>query len=152
MGYTTNLALPYPADTDFVGDGYLAIQNLADVVDGYFGASTSYTPTTTNVTGGTKAGQYNLVGHWLDFWVQISGTATATAAGSITISLPAGLIASSAGYVQPVNAMRGSNVSAAYVLSSADSVTVFADATGANFTLGQSVVTLRVSGRIEVIP
>ena len=118
MGYTTNLALPYPADTDFVGDGYLAIQNLADTIDGYFGASTSYTPTTTNVTGGTKAGQYNLVGHWLDFWVQISGTATATAAGSITISLPAGLIASSAGYVQPVNAMRGSNVSAAYVLSS----------------------------------
>lgn len=147
MGTTPNLSLPYPASTDYIANGYSDIENLALGVDDIYGATTSYTPTTTNVTGGTKTGNYRIDGKWLTFWAQIT-SGTATAAGTVTISLPAGV--TSAGRVQLVNGMKGAAVASAYVNSNSTDVTCHVDAAGNNFALGGSVGTYRIDGRIEI--
>lgn len=147
MPNTPNVSLPYPTSTDYVANGYLDIENLATAVDNLYGATVTYTPTLTNVTGGATTGQYLWNGKWLIVWATITA-GTATAAGTVAISLPAGI--TSNGYLQPCNGMRGSAVASAYVSSNSTTITCTADAAGNNFTLGQTVSTYRVSALLEV--
>lgn len=147
MPYTSNLNLPYPADTDYVANGYLDIQNLADAVDVLFGPSDTYTPATGNITSPTVTGNYRVIGKWMYVWVQISaGTVTTT--GSITVELP--LAANGAGRVQLVDAQHGGDLCRAYVNSNDTNITIFRDYTGANWNNGHSLATTRAQAWIEI--
>ena len=53
MPTSTNLSIVTPSSNDYVTNGAVAMQTMADDIDGYWGALTNYTPTLTNVTGGT---------------------------------------------------------------------------------------------------
>lgn len=149
MGTTPELGLPYPADTDYVANGYLDIENLATAVDDLYGPSQSYTPTLTNITGGTAGGWYKLNGRWLDFFVAVTAGNT-SAAGTFGIELP--ITGTSAGYTQLVNAMKGAGVVSAYISANSNEVTCTAHVDGSNFTNNENVATYRVQGRIEVEP
>lgn len=147
MPTTPNLGLPYPTDTDYVANGYLDTQQLADAVDALFGPSASYTPATTNITSPTVVGHYLLLGKWMLLWVQISaGTVTAT--GTVDVQLPLGLFAT--GRAQLLLGQHTSDVCRAYIASNTDVVTITKDANGANFNNGHSLATTRVQGWIEV--
>lgn len=151
MGTTTNLALPYPASTDYVANGYLDIQNLAQDIDAYFGASTAYTPTFANVTGGAGTFTYRNMGKFL----YVSGdfsAGTATAAGSITVTLPAGI--TTVARQQPVDA--GNEVAGAGVLyaisgASGTSVVIYGSAARGNFGAGASLAAVSFSAILEVV-
>lgn len=147
MPNTPNANLPYPADTDYVANGYLDIQNLAEAIDTLFGPSGTYTPATGNITSPTITGNYLQIGKWLYVWVQISaGTVTTT--GSVTVELPVAAIG--AGRVQLVDAQHTGDVCRAYVNSNDTNITIFRDYTGANFNNGHNLTTTRAQAWVEI--
>lgn len=147
MPTTTNLNITYPASSDYVTNGAVAMGTIATGFDAFFGASTGYTPTTTNITGATVTGQYRRIGKIGQIWIQVTaGTATAT--GPITLSLPVGW--NCVGRVQLVNGMRGAVLTTAYALSNATSITCFKDHLGTDFTTGDNVFTYRIDGWLEL--
>lgn len=143
MPTSANLSLVTPASTDLVTNGASAMTTLANGIDGYYGPPTTYTPTTTNVTGATTTGRYVRIGKMGLVTLAITA-GTATAAGSITLSLPAGW--TNIAFRVPMPALNTNAAVAAYVGASATSVTVWADAAANNFTLGASVTGVRVHG------
>lgn len=143
MPTSTNLALVTPASTDYVTGGATAMQTLANGIDAYYGAPTTYTPTTTNVTGGTVAGRFTKLGKLGLVSVGISA-GTATAAGVITVSLPAGW--TTAAVLQAVPAINSAAVISASAAASGTTITVRADAAGNNWTLGASLTGVRLNG------
>lgn len=143
MPTSTNLSLVTPASTDLVTNGATAMTTLANGVDAYYGAPTSYTPTLTNVTTGTSAGRYVRMGKLGFFSVGISA-GTATAAGTISVSLPSGWTTVSV--IQAVPAVNSNAVCTATVAASGTTVVVRADAAGTNFGLGASVTGVRLNG------
>lgn len=151
MGTTTNLALPYPASTDYVANGYLDIQNLAQDIDAYYAASTAYTPTFANVTGGAGTFTYRKMGKFL----YVSGdfsAGTATAAGSITVTLPAG--ETTIGRQQPVDAgNEAASQGVLYALSGASgtSVVIYGTAARGNWGAGASLTGVHFSALLEVV-
>lgn len=143
MPTSTNLGLVTPASTDYVTAGATAMTTLANGIDAFFGAPTSYTPTLTNVTTGTVAGRFYKIGK-LGF-VSIGFSAgTATAAGTITATLPAGW--TTVAIAQVIPARNGVAISSAQVAASGTTVTIYTDAAGNNFTLGASVTGIRLNG------
>lgn len=143
MPTSTNLGLVTPASTDYVTSGATAMTTLANGIDGYFGTATTYTPTLTNVTGGTVSGRYYKIGK-LGFVHVFLSAGTATAAGNITATLPAGWTALSVG-AQTLGATSGGGMIFAY--SSASTViTITSNTAGAAWTLGASVAGVRVTG------
>lgn len=150
MGTTPNLSLPYPASTDYVANGYSDIENLATGVDNLFGAMTAYTPTSANITSLAGDFAYTLFGKLL--YVSGDVTAgTATASGSITITLPAGI--TTVGRQQPVDA--GNEVGGGgicYALSGANgtSVVIYADANRGNWGAGASLTGVSFSAWLEI--
>lgn len=147
MGTTTNLGLPYPASTDYVANGYLDIQNLADAIDTLFGGSASYTPTTVNITSPNVTGNYLLIGKWLFVFVQVTG-GTATANGNCKVTLPPGL--TGVGRVQPLVGSITSVVNRIYLDSNSDEIVFTKDSNGAAFTAGDSLATTRMNGWVEI--
>lgn len=100
MGATANLGLPYPENTDPLGDMALAIKALANAVDVLNGGAwTAYTPDWINsgavqpaIGNGSIVGRYRKVGRTVQFRVVITcGTTTTygTAGGQFSIGLPA---------------------------------------------------------------
>lgn len=88
---TTTNGFTYPAATA-TPDVPRDIQQLTTDLETKFAAllaPTSYTPTLTNVSGGTVTGKWHQVGKKLTLHVDISA-GTVTALGAITVSLPAG--------------------------------------------------------------
>ena len=150
MGTTTNLSLPYPADTDFVGDGYLNIQNLATGIDAFYNALTTYTPTFTNVTGGAGTFAYRRMGK-LGFVRGAFSAGTATAAAAIQISLPTGW--TGVGYRQTVtsgNDTGALGVNFGLVQASGTTVVIYGTAARGNWGAGNSIATVFFSAWLEL--
>lgn len=145
MPTSTNLSLVTPASTDYVTNGATAMTTLANGIDAYFGAPSTYTPTTTNVTGPTASGRFVRMGKLGLIQVNLSA-GTATAAGTITVTLPSGWTTVAVSQVVP--ARNGSLLCTAYTAVSGTTITVHADASGNNWALGASVTGLRLNGWI----
>lgn len=143
MPTSTNLGLVTPASTDYVTAGATAMTTLANGIDGFFGAPSTYTPTTTNVTTPTASGRFVRMGKL--GLVQVGFTAgTVTAAGTFTVTLPAGWTTVNVSQVVP--ARNGSLLCTAYAAVSGTTITVHADASGNNWTLGAAVSGVRLNG------
>jgi hypothetical protein len=146
MPTSTNLSLVTPASTDYVTNGATAMTTLANGVDAYWAAMTTYTPTLTNVTGGSVGGRFVRMGKL--GLVSITITAgTATANGNLTATLPAGWTSHR---VQPIPALLGNAVVGAFANSATTTVTLTKDAAGTTFTAGNNVFTYRLMGWIEL--
>lgn len=143
MPTSTNLGLVTPASTDFVMNGATNMTTLANGVDAYYGAMTTYTPTFTNCTSPVVDARYRKVGRQLH--IMIDGTSgTVTAAGTITISLPAGL--THVAMRTPVSAeYAGTGVIHSYIASSATTITVAGTAAGGNFSAGAGLGNLSLN-------
>lgn len=148
MPNTTNLSIPYPNATDLVTLGYDQIADVATGIDAYYGAMTAYTPTFTNCTSPVVDARYRKVGRQLH--IIIDGTSgTVTAAGTITISLPAGL--TNASIRTPVSAeFAGTGVIHAYITSSGTVITVTGTAAGGNFSAGANLGNLALNVLLSV--
>lgn len=143
MPTTTNLAITYPASTDFVVNGATAMGTIAIGIDNLYGAATTYTPTTTNITGGTVSGRFYKLGK-IGFVHIIISAGTATAAGNVTATLPAGWTSLAVG-AQALGASFGGGIIFAYT-SASTTVTITSNPAGAAWTLGASVAGTRVTG------
>lgn len=102
MPTTTNLSITYPASSDYVTNGATAMGTIATGIDAFFGALTTYTPTTGNITGATATGYYVRLGKLGFVRIRVSA-GTATAASYCTVSLPSGWTGFST-HNQPLNA------------------------------------------------
>lgn len=142
MPTSTNLGLVTPASTDYVTSGATAMTTLANGIDAYFGAATTYTPTLTNVTGGTVSGRFYKIGK-LGFVHVFFSAGTATAAGNVTATLPAGWTTLAVG-AQTLGATSGGG--AIFASASATTITITSSPAGATWTLGASVAGIRVTG------
>lgn len=146
MPTTTNLGLTYPASSGYVTNGASDMGTLASNIDAFFGAPTTYTPTLTNVTSGTASGRYVRMGKLGLVSIGISA-GTATAAGTISATLPSGW--TTVAVIQIVPAVQSTTtavVISVTAAASATTVVIRADAAGANFGLGASVVGVRLNG------
>ena len=148
MGITTNLAIVYPSSSDLVTNGATAMGTIATGVDDYFGAMTTYTPTFTNCSSPVVDARYRKIGKMLH--VMIDGTSgTVTAAGTITISLPAGN--TNIAVRTPVSAeFAGTGVIHAYITSSGTAITVTGTAAGGNFSAGAGLGNLALNVLLSV--
>lgn len=144
MPTSTNLGLVTPASTDYVTAGATAMTTLANGIDGYFGAATTYTPTLTNVTGGTVSGRFYKIGK-LGFVHVFFSAGTATGIGNVTASLPAGWTTLAVG-VQTLGATGTAAGGLTFAYASSTTITITATAAGATFAAAASVAGIRVTG------
>lgn len=135
MPNTTNLAIPYPNATDLVSLGYDQIADVATGIDAYFGSWTSYTPTGTNISTGVYTAAYKKVGK-IGF-VRINITSgTATAAGSVSVTLPSGWTPAANGGATAYSTTLGTLTVG---IGTGGLVTIFNGTGVANFSGGASV-------------
>lgn len=147
MPSTTNLAIPYPSATDLVSLGYDQIADVATGIDAFFGAWTAYTPTGTNITGGTYDAAYKKIGK-IGF-LRINITAgTATAAGTIAVSLPSGWSSVANGGFAAQNGTVG--LCNAFLNGTANTITIYNGTATANWALGASVTNTRIMITMEL--
>lgn len=148
MPTTTNLGIPYPNSSSYVTNGATDMGGIATGIDDFFGAMTTYTPTFTNCSSPVVDARYRKIGKMLH--VMIDGTSgTVTAAGTITISLPAGNTAISVR--TPVSAeFAGTGVIHAYITSSGTAITVTGTAAGGNFSAGAGLGNLALNVLLSV--
>jgi len=124
------------ADPEQLGTAYLGA-NPAIVDRATAAATITWTPTTTNVTGGTVAGSGVRNGNVFDFTITITA-GTATGAATVTATLPTGFTTLAArnqlclGYTN--------TLVLAFTNAGAATVTLTASAAGAAFGAGASVV------------
>lgn len=111
------------------------------------GGWTTYTPATTNITRGasTLAGAYMLIGKTLFFRISLGSGATATSAGVISFRLPASL---SAAAIQMVPTRATSQL--VFAIAQSTDVDVYAAISTTNWTAGQGIGSLTITGMIEV--
>ena len=146
MPSTTNLGIVTPTSNDYVTNGATAMTTMADDIDAFFGAPTTYTPTTTNVSGGTVTGRFTRMGKLGIISIGISA-GTATASGVITVSLPSGWTTIAVG--QPLQGTSTAYaVFGAYAGSSGTTITITKDAAGTNWSAGNSLTAVRIMGRL----
>lgn len=77
MGTTTNLGIPYPENNDFVADGATNMKDIADAVDAYGGAWTTFTPQlwqNVNVNSTVNYAKYRKIGKTVFVVMQITAT------------------------------------------------------------------------------
>lgn len=141
MGTTTNLSITYPAPTDLVANGATDMQTIAEDIDDYFGAWTSYTPTGTNITGGTYSAAYRRMGKIGMVRVNITA-GTATAAGSVAVSLPSGWTPTANGGACAMNATSG--LFTVLINASTSVLTVYNGTGVANFAAAASLTNTRI--------
>lgn len=135
MPTSTNLSLVTPASTDFVMNGATNMTTLANGIDAYFGAWTSYTPTGTNISSGAYTAAYKKIGK-IGF-VRINITAgTATAAGSVSVTLPSGWAPAANGGATAYSTTLGTLTVA---IGTGGLVTIYNGTGVANFALGAAV-------------
>lgn len=116
---------------------------VADAIQAILSAGSSWTPTLTNVTGGTVDCSYQRWGKMV--YISLEFTAgTVTAAGTVSFTTPG---SASAVRPQGLHAMNGAVLRSARVVTT--SITVAADSAGANFGAGASLVNTRVNGWFE---
>jgi len=125
----------------------LTASQALDVL-GLNGAWTAWTPTFTNVTGGSANAYYKLIGDkTLLFRIRMV-TGTATALGTIDVFLPSGF--TSQNEVQPVACSNGAVVAYARVNISTNRVRMYKNASGADFSAGNTLADMRCNGMIEL--
>lgn len=147
MPTTTNLGITYPDSTAYVTNGAADMGVIATGIDALYGALTTYTPTLGNVSGGTVTGRFRKLGKIGIVHVQFTA-GTATAAGLVTATLPAGWTTLALG-VQGLNANNGAT-GIVYAYASGTTITVTSSTGGANFALGASVASVRVTGWVII--
>lgn len=148
MPTSTNLGLVTPASTDFVMNGATNMTTLANGVDAFFGAPTVYTPTYTNVTTGAADARYRKIGRLGFVTIDMTG-GTATAAGTISISLPAGW--THVAQRLPVTALNvGSGLISCEVAVSGTAFTVYASSAWANWTLGAALSGVSINAVLQL--
>lgn len=135
MPSTTNLSISYPAATALVSQGYQQIADVATGIDAYFGSWTSYTPTGTNISSGAYTAAYKKVGKIGFVRINITG-GTATAAGSVSVSLPSGWTPAANGGATAYSTTLGTLTAA---IGTGGLVTIYNGTGVANFALGASV-------------
>lgn len=125
------------------------VKSMLSTSAGELGTSwTTFTPTLTNVTGGTASGSYLQVGKTLFFNLNITA-GTATAGGTISATFGGG--GTSSGLIQLCSAMVGVSIVTAHVSASDTKVTIYSTTAGGAFTGGASVAQVRCSGVIELV-
>lgn len=148
MPTSTNLGLVTPASTDFVMNGATNMTTLANGVDAFFGAPTVYTPTFTNVTGGAGDFRYRKIGR-LGFIIGDFSAGTATAAGVVNISLPAGW--QNVAVLYPVSAFH---TTTGVILCTAPTsglvLNLYSTAAGANWGAGASLSPVSFSAVLQL--
>lgn len=112
---------------------------------------TTYTPTTSNVTGGTPTGTYTIIDKVLHLAVNMVA-GTATGAGSITIGLPAGLSAAASPSLQVAVGQIGATpaLASARIAGGGTTVSCFADVAGNNWGAGAALSTYRLFATIQL--
>lgn len=148
MATTTNLALPYPAATDLISQGYAQIQSLATSVDNYYGAWTGWSHGTagvafTNVTSGTISGRYRIIGKIVHCHFSIL-TGTATALGAISLTLPTAMPLPVSGQVTPIPALltvggAQTSLTSARMENGTRQISIYATTGGGNFAAAAAV-------------
>lgn len=147
MGTTTNLGITFPESSGYVTNGATAMQTIANDVDDYFGAWTAYTPTGTNISGGTYDAAYQKIGK-LGF-LRINITAgTATAAGSIAVTLPTGWSSTSNSGFAAQNGTVG--LCTCFVNSITNTITIYNGTALANWAAAASVANTRIIITLEL--
>lgn len=120
---------------------------------GGWGAWATYTPTLTNATGATVSGAYTQLGKTGHFRINVTA-GTATAAGTFTATLPAGWAVAAGAPAIPLQVLHNNGggtivTVSGRVLAGGGAATIYASTAGANFTLGQSIITA-ITGTIEL--
>lgn len=118
--------------------------SVADALQAILSAGSSWTPTLTNVTGGTVSCSYQRWGKMVHVSIEFTA-GTATAAGTVGLTMPGG---SSALRTQGLLAMNAGTLRSARVTTT--NITLAADTSGANFGAGASLVSTRINGWVEV--
>lgn len=148
MPTSTNLGLVTPASSDFVAAGATAMTTLANGVDAYYGAPSTYTPAFTNVTTGAGDFRYRKVGR-LGFVIGAFSGGTVTAAGTIDVGLPAGW--TNVGVQYPVQAISTTaGVLYALALTSGTSIRIWSNSLAANWTAGAVLSPVRFSAVLQL--
>lgn len=110
------------------------------------GSWSSYTPSTTNVSGSNNpSGSYMLMGKTLMFRISLASGNTATNNGKITFSLPSGMTADE---YQQVTGRQSSNL--VFCFAQSTTVSVSAGIANDDFTSGDPLGSVNVSGTIEI--
>jgi len=131
-----------------------AVTGLLPVANGGNGIDTSaawlsFTPTYTNVTSGAGTFSYRKVGTTLFYRGTFTG-GTATAAGTVAITLPASsTLAGSSSIRQPFVAHNGAAVTYSRGLGGGTTITFWADQAGTQFALSAALTNLSFSGVFE---
>lgn len=109
-------------------------------------AWTTYTPTLTNVTGGSGTFAYMIVGKTLFLRGQITA-GTATAAGIVSVTLPAGVTL--VAFSQPLAAAR-SRAQVTALANSAAGTVELSNADGTNYAAAAGLSFTRFQGVLEI--
>lgn len=120
---------------------------------GGWGAWATYTPTLTNATAATVSGAYQQIGKSGHFRINVTA-GTATAAGTFTATLPAGWTVAAGAAAIPLLVLHNNGggtiiTVSGRVAAGGTTCTIYASTAGANFTLGQNIITA-ISGTIEL--
>jgi hypothetical protein len=107
---------------------------------------TAYTPTLGNVTGGVGTFAYLLVGKTLLLRGNLTA-GTATAAGLVTVTLPAGMTGAAIPQYLGVSQSRTQRMG---ILNNGTNVLELNNSDGSTFTLAFSLVALRWAGVLEL--
>lgn len=113
---------------------------------------TVYTPTLTNVTGGTPTATYTIgPGKKLDLHMNMVA-GTVTAAGSFSVSLPSGIATAASPTIQLSVGQIGGTPALASARSAGGATTIvcFADAAGNNWAAGAALSTYRLSASLQI--
>jgi len=131
-----------------VGSSILPVANGGNGID-TSAAWLSFTPTYTNVTSGAGTFSYRKVGTTLFYRGTFTG-GTVTAAGTVSITLPASVTLAGASSIrQPFSAHNGAAVTYARGLGGGTTITFWADTAGTQFALSASLTNLSFSGVFE---
>lgn len=146
MATTTNNGWTIPASTDYVKDGYAAIDTLGQAIDTSVGtgllAWQSYTPTLTGwgVGNGTWDARYCKMGKTVQITIAFTAGSTTTFATGFTFSLPAGMTAKSiAGFVGTSSIACGVNATGIVTLPTTTTARVFVNDAAVAYTRAANI-------------
>lgn len=147
MATTTNNGWTIPASTDYVKDGYAAIDTLGQAIDTSIGtgllAWQSYTPSFSGgwtVGNGTWDARYCKMGKTLHLTATFTVGSTTVRATQFAFTLPAGITAKAvSGFIGTSSISATPNATGICTLLSSTVVRVFANAASGNYTLATNL-------------
>lgn len=146
MATTTNNGWTIPASTDYVKDGYAAIDTLGQAIDTSVGtgllAWQAYTPTLTGwgVGNGTWDAKYCKIGKTVHLAITFTAGTTTTYATGFTFSIPAGLTARAAtGYIGTSSVASSVNATGIVTLATTTTARVFVNDASVAYTRAANI-------------